>query len=59
MEDLTIEDLIADVISNPTPVRVPCETPPPPVVPPALASRRGLFRVIRGIVRRVSGRLRR
>lgn len=30
MEDLSLEDLIADVIVNPTPVRVPCEPDPPP-----------------------------
>ena len=49
MEDMTIEDLIADVIANPTPRRVPCERPAPPVVP----TRRGMRALLRGVVRRV------
>ena len=49
MEDLTIEDLIADVITNPTPVRVRCEPPPARVV----LARRGVGDVIRGVLRRV------
>jgi hypothetical protein len=30
MEDLSLVDLIADVVANPTPRRVPCEPTPPP-----------------------------
>ena len=40
MEDLSLEDLIADVIVNPTPVRVPCDADPPPAEA-RVADRRG------------------
>ena len=49
MEDMTIDDLIADVIANPTPVRVRCEPPPPTVMP----ARRGLSGLVRGVIRRL------
>jgi hypothetical protein len=52
VEDLSLEDLIADVVTNPTPDRVSCE-PTAPIVSPTAPPRTGLVRIWRGVVRRL------
>ncbi|MEP7045390.1 MAG: hypothetical protein ABI949_01855 [Ilumatobacteraceae bacterium] len=49
MEDLTIEDLIINVIDDPTPNRVSCQPVLLEIVPSA---RRSLRSVLRAVVRR-------
>ncbi|MEP7115823.1 MAG: hypothetical protein ABI862_21340 [Ilumatobacteraceae bacterium] len=56
MEDLSLEDLIVDVVANPTPVRVSCQplvAAPPEIV--ASPQSTGVYRTIR----KLAGKIRR
>ena len=53
MEDLSIEDLIADVIANPMPDRMSCQSTTPPI--PSTGT---ITRLVRATVRRIRDRLR-
>jgi hypothetical protein len=53
MEDLLLEDLIANVVDDPTPTRVPCRTA---TLPSPVPAARSLRSVASAIVRRIIGR---
>jgi hypothetical protein len=50
MEDLSIEDLIAEIVANPAPNRVSPQPPPPPEPGPTQRN------ILGRIVRRITGR---
>ncbi len=52
MEDLAIEELIADVVANPTPVRVACAPTSVVALPAAGPGHRTVARAARGVFRR-------
>jgi hypothetical protein len=55
MEDLSIEDLIADVVANPAPTGISSQSPQlPPVTAPAPTPVRST--VVGKIVKRITGR---
>jgi hypothetical protein len=53
MEDLLLEDLIANVVDDPAPRRVPCQ---PATLPSPVPAARSLRSIARAIVRRIIGR---